>query len=226
MQDRSPAELIAGLRRRIDAYEGGAGAAAVLGPQALDDAHAVLRPLDGPEVESATAEVLAWFFWYRQRESSDPEDAQQAAWAAVRLFALIHEGIPDAATPPELDRMLAVHDAALALDPGQAREQVDWAVAGPQPEPLHGALGQRAAPVQHRTHPLPRPGAPHRRPPRHPLAAARADHCAGELYEHVHPLYATATTNMLEIVGDRRSPMLPDQVAPTHWHGPEHRSAQ
>ncbi|WP_369268943.1 hypothetical protein AB5J55_01910 [Streptomyces sp. R11] len=50
--------------------------------------------------------------------------------------------------------------------------------------------------------------------------------CAGELYEHVHPLYATATTNMLEIVGDRRSPMLPDQVAPTHWHGPEHRSAR
>ncbi|MFE5919381.1 CHAT domain-containing protein [Streptomyces sp. NPDC056468] len=140
MQDRSPAELIAGLRRRIDAYEGGAGAPAVLGPQALDDAHAVLGLLDGPEVEPATAEVLAWFFWYRQRESSDPEDAQQAAWAAVRLFVLIHEGIPDAATPPELDRMLAVHDAALALDPVQARELVDWAVAAPQPEPLYGAL--------------------------------------------------------------------------------------
>ncbi|GGI97858.1 hypothetical protein [Streptomyces brasiliensis] len=46
--------------------------------------------------------------------------------------------------------------------------------------------------------------------------------CAGERYEHSHPMYTTATTNMWVMSfgdsGSRRAQMSPAELAPQHWH--------
>ncbi|WP_189309280.1 hypothetical protein [Streptomyces brasiliensis] len=122
----------------VDDYATGADRLAVLTPWARAAADALLDVVERDDLETVTA--LAWFHWYRQRETSDPDDGRECAEIAVQLFLVAGQAAPDTPIPPELRAVLDARYAARSLTLDDAHRLVAEAEADPAPGTLDAAV--------------------------------------------------------------------------------------